>query len=81
MPQKAQRDLFQLSSFPENFFENIISKTNNPHPMLNKVEQFLLKLTIPFLRVAHCERGPQILRQSLETRTKTLLQVEEEASL
>ena len=60
IPPKAQRDLFQLSSFPESFFENIISKTNNPHPMLNKVEQFLLKLTIPFLRVGHCERGTQM---------------------
>ena len=60
IPPKAQRDLFQLSSFPESFFENIISKTNSPNPMLNKVEQFLLKLTIPFIRVAHCERGTQM---------------------
>ena len=60
IPPKAQRDLFQLSSFPESFFANIISKTNSPHPKLNKVEQFLLKLIIPFIRVGHCERGTQM---------------------
>ena len=60
IPSKAQRDLFQLSSFPDTFLQNVMSKLNNPHPTLNKVEQFLLKLVIPFIRVAHCERGPQM---------------------
>ena len=61
MPPKSQRDLFQLSSFPQSFFDTLKEKLGtDKYIHLNKVEQFLLKLVIPFIRVAHCERGPQM---------------------
>ena len=59
IPPKSQRDLFQFSSFPSTFLTSLADKINSSKTSLNKVEQFLLKLIIPFIRVAHCERGPQ----------------------
>ena len=57
IPPKSQRDLFQLSKFPEALLkqiENVIGNVKDKH--LNKLEQFILKLVIPFIRVAHCKR-------------------------
>ena len=59
IPPKAQRDLFQISKFPDSFLKRVEETIRNPNVKLNKVEQFLLKLVIPFIRVAHCERGTQ----------------------
>ena len=60
IPPKAQRDLFQLSEFPASFLKRVEETIKNPNVKLNKVERFLLKLVIPFIRVAHCERGTQM---------------------
>jgi hypothetical protein len=61
VPPKSQRDLFQLSSFPQTFHDQLKDKMMGASgPMLNKLEQFLLKLVIPFIRVAHCKRGPYL---------------------
>ena len=60
MPSKAQRDLFQLHDFPKEFLSQVEKAIGGPNVQLNKVEQFILKLVIPFIRVAHCERGPQM---------------------
>ena len=61
MPPKSQRDLFQLSTFPQSFLNQVLEVLGSKEKIkLNKVEQFLLKLVIPFIRVAHCERGQQM---------------------
>ena len=56
IPPKSQRDLFQLSKFPETFLKGLTEGKQS----LNKLEQFALKLVIPFIRVANCERGNQM---------------------
>ena len=60
IPPKSERDLFQMCNFPNKFLSQVEKTIRNPNVQLNKVEQFILKLTIPFIRVAHCERGTQM---------------------
>jgi hypothetical protein len=60
VPPKSQRDLFQLSNFPVSLLKLVEKTIRNQKVQLNKVEQFVLKLVIPFIRVAHCERGTQM---------------------
>ena len=49
IPPKSRRDLFQLSTFPQAFFDKLKRElTSDKNFRLNKVEQFLLKLVIPY---------------------------------
>ena len=67
-PARAQRELLGLLGFPKNFKEEItnICKPANPKKdtkdftELNKLEDFLLKPVIPFIRLAHMPRGPHL---------------------
>ena len=67
-PVRAQRELLGLLDFPENFKEELknICKPQNPKKEsknftdLNKLEDFLLKLVIPFIRIGHLPRGPHL---------------------
>ena len=57
IPKKAERD-YMLHAFPQQFLTQF--ELNNKE--LNKLEQFLLKLVIPFIRVAHCETSYETLK-------------------
>jgi len=62
-PLKSQRDLFQMTNFPGTFRTKVKDSITHPRNVknmdevinLNKLEQFLLKLVLPFIRVAHCQ--------------------------
>ena len=62
-PIRAQRELFGLLDFPNKFKEKLFDtcqpvKHKENFIELNKVEDFLLKLVIPFIRIGHLPRGP-----------------------
>ena len=59
-PIRSQKEFFGLIDFPDNFkksLEDDVVVENNTGIKLNKLEDFLLKLAIPFLRVGHSPRG------------------------
>ena len=55
-PKKVQNP--QLTDFPNAFMDQVVKILGRENPKLNKLEGFLLKTVIPFIRVAHCIRGP-----------------------
>ena len=67
-PKRAQKEFLGLLDFPENFKEKLVDICQpNPRILdpkklikLNKLEDFMLKLVIPFIRVGHLPRGPYI---------------------
>ena len=67
-PVRAQRELLGLLGFPDNFKEELKNISKPPNPKkdnknftdLNKLEDFLLKLVIPFIRIGHLPRGPHL---------------------
>ena len=67
-PKRAQKEFLGLLDFPENFKEKLLDICQpNPRILdpkklikLNKLEDFMLKLVIPFIRVGHLPRGPYI---------------------
>jgi hypothetical protein len=61
-PIKCQRDLFGLTTFPHSFLDQVQGPNRDKDPKLNKLEQFILKPVIPFIRVAHCETHHETLK-------------------
>ena len=75
MPTKNEKDMFQWSNFPKSLLDQVeerskieevsfpnVKKTYEHNAlMLNKLESFILKLVIPFVRVAHCKRGRYLM--------------------
>ena len=64
-PIRAQRELFGLLDFPNKFKEKLLDacqpvKNKENFFELNKVEDFILKLVIPFIRIGHLTRGPYL---------------------
>lgn len=64
-PIRGQKEFIGLLDFPQTFKEKVheICKQNNRNETasnikLNKLEDFLLKLVIPFIRIGHMPRGP-----------------------
>ena len=57
-PQKSEN--LKLFDFPTEFIDHAVKMLGNPDVKLNKLEAFLLKLIIPFIRIAHCPRGPYV---------------------
>ena len=56
-PKKPQHNP-QLTDFPKTLLNSVVKISGSESPRLNKLEGFLLKLVIPFIRVANCVRGP-----------------------
>ena len=64
-PIRAQGELFGLLDFPNKFKEKLLDacqpvKNKENFFELNKVEDFILKLVIPFIRIGHLTRGPYL---------------------
>ena len=57
-PKKSEN--LKLFDFPSEFIDHAVKMLGNPDVKLNKLEAFLLKLIIPFIRIAHCPRGPYV---------------------
>ena len=65
MPKRSQKNKIKYASFPDELLQKIKrhcheSNTQNKDldsSMLNRLESYLLKLVIPFIRVANCPRG------------------------
>ena len=65
-PRRSQKEILGLLSFPDSLLEEV-SKVCNPwnekeaqdnrHLELNRLEDLLLKLAIPFIRIGHLPRG------------------------
>ena len=57
-PKRAQKEVLGFLDFPENFkleLESICAPSKKENKIdLNKLEDFLLKRVIPFMRIAHC---------------------------
>ena len=56
-PKKPQHNP-QLTDFPKTLLNSVVKISGSESPRLNKLEGFLLKLVIPYIRVANCVRGP-----------------------
>ena len=62
-------EFFEDSSFPKSLIDELeVELGSGDETSLNKLEAFILKLIIPFVRVAHCKRG-----QYLEVRGNLIL--------
>ena len=70
-PRRCQKELLGLLNFPNTFFDELekvcvpYKKQNRDDPekkylQLNRLEDFLLKPVIPFIRIAHLPRGRYI---------------------
>ena len=57
-PKKSQN--LHLFDFPSEFLDHTKKILGNPDVKLNKLEAFLLKLVIPFIRICHLTRGPYV---------------------
>ena len=67
VPKRSKKCHFNFSNFPSYLVQKLkaVCKQNqekvhhveNDEMKLNKLESFILKLVIPFIRVAHCPRG------------------------
>ena len=66
MTQKEQsmntnKEFFKNSDFPKSLYDEVAREIGpGGTTTLNKLEAFILKLVIPFVRVAHCPRGPYL---------------------
>ena len=70
-PRKSEKEHFKYSNIPRSLKENLkkitnyaklaqkrkLSKDDDQVFELNKLEAHLLKIVIPFIRIAHCPRG------------------------
>ena len=59
-PKKSQN--LSLFEFPKDFLDHVLKMLSSLDGVtsLNKLEGFLLKLCIPFIRICHCPRGPYV---------------------
>ena len=72
IPKRSHKNRFKFANFPNNFIQKLKTRCNFKEPSayvvdklnyekdylkLNRLESYLLKLVIPFLRIAHCPRG------------------------
>ena len=61
-PRSFVLDLKKICSFKQSTHESDNEQDNENYErealQLNKLESYLLKLVIPFIRIAHCPRGP-----------------------
>ena len=61
--ENSSKEIFEKSGFPKTLIDKLeIELGSGKKTSLNKLEAFILKLVIPFVRVAHCKGRGQYLK-------------------